>query len=63
MVRRAGSSVAHPPTRLAPEPEVQVSIGRVEIRAVAPEANRAGPRRGGSAMSIDEYAARRRGNR
>jgi hypothetical protein len=41
---------------------VQGSIGRIEVRAVAPAAPPAAPRRGG-AMTIEEYIAKRRERR
>ena len=46
----------------APEPVVHVSIGRVEIRAVPATTPKTAPRRS-TAMTIDEYAARRRERR
>lgn len=46
-------------------PSVQVSIGRVEVRAVfpAPTVRRPGPARSRPAMSLDDYLSRGRGGR
>jgi hypothetical protein len=46
----------------AGEPLVQVSIGRIEVRATVAPATPAAPRRS-SAMSIDQYVARRKERR
>lgn len=43
------------------EPVVQVTIGRVEVRAVAPPARQENRRKPSSAMSLDDYLKRRGG--
>jgi hypothetical protein len=57
-VRLEPEPQARPETAVAAEPSVQVSIGRIEIRATtAPPAQRRA--RGRTAMSIDDYVAKR----
>jgi hypothetical protein len=57
-VRIEPEPLARPESETAAEPSVQVSIGRIEIRATtAPPAQRR--TRGRTAMSIDDYVAKR----
>lgn len=59
--RLTNSADAKPPT-IADETVVHVSIGRIEVRAPAPAAAPQAPKRS-TAMSIDDYMARRRDHR
>ena len=57
-----GPAVAPPAT----EPNVRITINRVEVRAVTPEParlSRPAPKRRGPAMSLDDYLKRRSGER
>jgi hypothetical protein len=57
---RAGRQASRPPA----EPAVQVTIGRIEVRAVTPPARRAAPAkptRSGPTLSLDDYLRQRQG--
>jgi hypothetical protein len=62
VIRRGAEAGAAEAATEGGEPVVQVSIGRIEVRAVAPAAPPAPPRRSG-AMTIEEYTAKRLGRR
>jgi hypothetical protein len=45
----------------APTPTIQVTIGRIEVRATSPATPPSKPRAASPAMSLDEYLRRRKG--
>jgi len=59
---RGGSAPGVPAPESAPAPVVQVTIGRIEVRAVTPPAPaRQAPARTSPSLSLDEYLRRRNG--
>ncbi|RKH49017.1 hypothetical protein D7Y23_18330 [Corallococcus sp. AB050B] len=59
---RGGSAHGVPAPESAPAPVVQVTIGRIEVRAVTPPAPaRPAPARTSPSLSLDEYLRRRNG--
>lgn len=60
-----GEPVGSSPSSSPPKPAIQVSIGRVEVRAVFPEptVRRAPPPRSRPTVSLDEYLGKQRGKR